>query len=99
MTIDHYEKAKQYYVTDGMGERNPGHIDELKAALKQTEAQEEADKLVSHYRSNPDVLKVALETINQFSAKSQRELELEAEIARLKGDNNNTGLWASQCLG
>jgi Flp pilus assembly protein TadD len=95
MTIDNYEKAKQYYVTDGLGERNPGHIDELKAALKQTEAQQEADKLVSRYRSNPDVLKVALETINQSQNKSQRELVLEAEIARLKGGQTGQGLWAS----
>lgn len=94
MTIDNYEKAKQYYVTDGMGERNPGHIDEVRAALKEAETAKETEALTAKYRGNPDVLKAALDKINQSSAKSQREIELEAEIARLKGTSTND-LWAS----
>jgi hypothetical protein len=85
MTIDNYEKAKQYYVTEGLGERAPGHIDDVQEALRDAQIEDDAKILVARYRDKPEVLKAALEAISSKNTNN-------------RGDNtgsSDTGLWAS----
>jgi len=94
MTIDNYEQVKQL-IHEGAFEREfKGEpTKEVEAAWKQASAEEEAKALAARYRSNPDAVKIANEMLSR-SGKTQREQELEAEIARLKGTSTND-LWAN----
>jgi hypothetical protein len=73
MTIDNYEKAKQHFVTEGLGERAPGHIDDVREALRETEIQEEANPLIVRYRDRPEVLKAALAAILPKNTNNRRD--------------------------
>jgi hypothetical protein len=95
MTIDNYEQVKQR-LHEGAFERDfKGETTkDIEDAHKEAIAEAEAKALVARYRSNPAAIKIAGEMLSQ-SDKTQRELELEAEIARLKGEQTGQGLWAS----
>jgi hypothetical protein len=94
MTVDNYEQVKQRIHGGALEHDFKGEpTKDVEAAWKQAQREEKAKTLAAQRRNDPDAVKLAAEMLSQ-PEKTQRERELEAEVARLRGEPTND-LWAS----